>query len=189
MALQLTPMVGTTAFPDRMGDYYPGFLEEGRIVQGHNVSGPMNPEVIAAVNRDGADLRWRVLFHEALQSNYQFQRGLIDVSQLELGRSPESEDSTPWLGMASSDWVDQPFHVAMVQGLCGRRLSEEEQSRFEYGLALIKTAVALVYTVRLCHQLKLVAVTDSSSHHELLARTCERDHIELPNYCVKRRGY
>ena len=35
MALQLTPLTGMTAFPDRMGDYYPEELEAGNIVQGH----------------------------------------------------------------------------------------------------------------------------------------------------------
>ncbi|MCZ6798878.1 MAG: hypothetical protein O7F12_00165, partial [Nitrospirae bacterium] len=41
MALQLTPLMGTTAFPDRMGDYYPNLLKKGRLIQGHSVSGRM----------------------------------------------------------------------------------------------------------------------------------------------------
>ncbi len=42
MALQFTPFMGATGFPDRMGDYYPELLESGRIIQGHDVSGPLS---------------------------------------------------------------------------------------------------------------------------------------------------
>jgi len=33
MALQLTPTSGTTAAPDRMGDYHAELVQQGRIVQ------------------------------------------------------------------------------------------------------------------------------------------------------------
>ena len=62
MALQLTPLVGTTAFPDRMADYFPDLFKAGKIVQGHVVSGPMNAQVSDAVDRDLADAHWRSRF-------------------------------------------------------------------------------------------------------------------------------
>ena len=74
-------MVGTLAFPDRMGDDYPELLIVGRIVQGHSVSGPMSPDIVAAVNWDLEDTIWRSCFHEALKSNPQFQRGLVTFAQ------------------------------------------------------------------------------------------------------------
>ena len=83
MALQLTPFMGTTAFPDRMGDYYPQLLEAGRIIQGHNVSGTLPPDVIAAVNHDLADPTWRSIFHEALSDDYRFQGTLFDESAIQ----------------------------------------------------------------------------------------------------------
>jgi len=189
MALQLTPLVGTTAFPERMGDYYPQFLEAGQIVQGHQVSGSMSPEVISAVNRDLADPPWRSIFHEALKSDHRFQRGLFDVSQIKQPGSSESPDSPGWLAFTNSDWVDRPLQVDTVQTLSRTRLSGEDGSHFEYSIALIKTLAALIYTIRLCHQLNLVTVTDSASHHRLLARTCEREGIDLANSCMKREGY
>ena len=62
-------------------------------------------------------------------------------------------------------------------------------AHFEYGWALLKTAVSLIYTIELCHQLNLPAVTDSSSHYHLLANTCEREQISLINTSIKRAGY
>ena len=76
MALQLTPMMGTTAFPDRMGDYHPELLKVGRIVQGHDVSGAMAPETVYAVNRDLADAQWRKYFQDFILNDRRFQRGL-----------------------------------------------------------------------------------------------------------------
>ena len=87
MALQLTPMVGTTAFPDRMGDDHPELLKAGRIVQGHNVSGAMSSETSNAVNRDLADAQWRGLFQESLLNNYRFQRGFISQTTKSIGQA------------------------------------------------------------------------------------------------------
>ncbi len=189
MALQLTPLMGTTALSDRMGDYYPGLLKAGRIVQGHDVSGSMSPEVASRVNRDCADPQWRQLFHGALRSDYRFQRGLFDESQLPRAGSMGSDNSSVLSAFTQDHWVDRPLQVDTVQALSRTRLSGEDGSRFEYGFALIKTAAALIYTIRLCHQLNLAAATDSASHHRLLAQTCERDGIALANSCVKREGY
>ncbi|MFO0730411.1 MAG: hypothetical protein U0361_05345 [Nitrospiraceae bacterium] len=46
---------------------------------------------------------------------------------------------------------------------------------FEYGLGLLKTAAAEFHTVSLAARHRLVAVTDSTSHHELLALTLARE--------------
>ena len=184
MALQLTPFVGTTAFPDRMGDSYPEFLEAGRIVQGLNVSGLMSAELIASVDQDLQDPLWRKSFHEFLVSDYRFQLGLFDKSQIpQVGTSNKGE--TPFLlAFRPSDWIDKPYRVETVQTLSRKTLSTEESHQFEYGFALIKTSASLIYTIQLCQQRNLVAVTDSVSHHRLLVRTCMREQNDLANYFI-----
>jgi len=189
MALQLTPMMGTTAFPDRMGDYHPELLKAGQIVQGYNLSGSMKPETVSAVNRDLADHQWRGIFQESLLDDRRFQRGLFADPQDPKTQSPEAQHDPEWLQFRGMEWTDTPFQVETVQTLSRHRLQGEKAAYFEYGWALIKTAASLIYTIQLCQQMKLVAATDSASHHCLLAQTCERDQIELKNSCVKREGY
>jgi hypothetical protein len=189
MALQLTPIMGTTAFPDRMGDYHPELLKAGRIVQGHNLSGSMKPETVSAVNRDLADHQWRQLFQESLLNDRRFQRGLFADPQDSKTQQAEAQHDPEWLQLGVKEWADTPFQVETVQTWSRHRLQAEEAANFEYGWALIKTAASLIYTIQLCHQLSLVAATDSASHHRLLTQTCERDQIELENSCVKREGY
>ena len=189
MALQLTPMVGTTAFPDRMGDSYPEYLRAGRIAQGHNVSGSMSPEVLASVDRDLQDPIWRKSFHEFLMSDYRFQRGLFPNSQIQQAGGCDIRESPVPVDFEKSDWIDNPYRVETVQTLSRKPLIPEDSTPFEYGFALIKTSASLMYTIQLCQQLKLVAVTDSASHHRLLARSCTREQIDLANYWVKREGY
>lgn len=53
---------------------------------------------------------------------------------------------------------------------------------FDYGLALLKTSASLVYTVQLADARRLAVATDSQVHFTLLARTAERDGINLENY-------
>ena len=189
MALQLTPLSGTMAFPDRMGDYYPEVLEAQRIVQGYEVSGPMNSEVISAVNRDLEDPLWRSSFHEALKRDYRFQRGLFGAFPDKDARDSGSTNPSFLAELTDPEWETVSCTVETVQALSGKRLAEKEEIRYEYGWALIKTSAALVYTIRLCHRHNLVAATDSEAHHALLARTCTRDRIHLSNHCIQREGY
>ena len=189
MALQLTPMMGTTAFSDRMGDYHPECLKAGRILQGYDLSGSIKPETVLAVNRDLTDGQWRHLFQEALLNNRRFQRGLFADPQDSKTQQGHTQHDPEWLQFCEMEWENTPFDVAMVQIMSRHRLQGKEATRFEYGWALIKTAASLIYTIQLCHQLNLVAATDSASHHRLLAQTCERDQIDLENSCVKREGY
>src|SRR5947208_15295855 len=63
MALQLTPTSGTTAAQDRMGDYHAELMERGRIGQGHNVSGPLSPEMDRRIAPSWKDRGWRQVFH------------------------------------------------------------------------------------------------------------------------------
>jgi hypothetical protein len=81
------------------------------------------------------------------------------------------------------------YTVETLQVMSRRPLPEQENLDFEYGFGLIKTSAALIYSIRLCQQLGLVAVTDLASHHRLLTRTCLRDSVDLTNMCVKREGY
>jgi hypothetical protein len=189
MALQLTPFMGTTGFPDRMGDYYPDLLESGRIVQGYDVSGRLSPEIATAVNRDVADPYWRSIFHEGLRNDRGFQRGLVAFSQDSQGRSSVATDSAVLSAFQQPEREFAPYTVETLQAMSRRPLPENDNLDFEYGFGVIKTSAALVYSIQLCHQLNLAAVTDSAAHHQLLARTCHRDSLNLPNVYVKREGY
>jgi hypothetical protein len=189
MALQLTPFMGTTGFPDRMGDYYPDLLRSGRIIQGHNVSGPLSRGITTAVNRDVSDPLWRSIFHQALRHDRLFQRGLLAFSQDRQGRSSVPTDSAALSALQQPEREFALYTVDTLQAMSRKRLPEKENLDFEYGFGLIKTSAALVYSIRLCNQLCLAAVTDSASHHRLLTRTCLRDTVELTNICVKREGY
>lgn len=189
MALQLTSLMGTTGFPDRMGDYYPDLLERGKIVQGYDDSGQLSPEIATAVNRDLIDPLWRSMFHECLRNDRSLQRGLVAFSQDSQGRMTVPADSALLVAFQQPERKFAPYTVEALQGMSRRRLPEHEGLDFEYGFGLIKTSAALVYTIRRCQELGLAAVTDSSSHHRLLTRTCQRENVELPNLCVKRKGY
>ena len=74
--------------------------------------------------------------------------------------------------------------VALVQRLAKPPLTLEEAYQFEYGLALLKTAAAQVYTIRLSRAHNLLPVTDSRTHDVLLSRTLARDGIDLPHEYV-----
>ena len=192
MALQLTPFMGTTAFPDRMGDYYPDLLDAGRIVQGHNVSGALQPDMIAAVDRDLADPAWRAIFHDALSDDYQFQRTLFDEAEIRKRGNGDSVEIPLLSGIRTPDWQTTPFSVESVKALTRqtrRTRPHQHDPKFEYGWALVKTSAALAHTIQLCRQLRGAAVTDSASHHRLLAQSCYRERIGLSNACVKRKGY
>ncbi len=189
MALQLTPMMGTTAFPDRMGDYYPDFLKTGRIAQGYNLSGAMKPNMVLAVNQDLTDMAWRNHFQDFILNDRRFQRGLFPHPKEGTTQHPESPVTPEWLQFTEKEWADTSFDVEAVRILSHRRLHGKEATQFEYGWALIKTSVSLLYTIELCHQLDLVAATDSSAHHQLLTQTCQRDGVSLENIHVKREGY
>jgi len=189
MALQLTPFVGTTAFPDRMGDYHHELLLAGRIVQGDDVSGAMKSETVSAVNRDLGDAHWRRLFQDSLLNDHRFQWGLFADPKAASAGPAEDHTDSDWLSFRGGEWVDTPFQVEAIQALSRQQLHGEKSARFEYGWSLIKTAASLIYTIQLCHQRNLLAMTDSVSHYHLLQRTCERDQITLEHSCVRREGY
>lgn len=189
MALQFTPFMGATGFPDRMGDYYRELLESGRIIQGHDVSGPLSPTMVTAVNQDLADPLWRSIFHAALKDDRRFQRGLVAFSQDSQGRSSVPIDAALLVSFQQPEREFASYSVETLQAMSRRRLPEQEDLTFEYGFGLIKTSAALVYSIQLCRRLGLVAVTDSPAHHQLLTRTCRRDNVGVSNFCVKREGY
>ena len=188
MALQLTPMMGTTAYPDRMGDYHPEHLQAGRIIQGYNVSGALGPETIRAVDRDLIDPQWRRLFQSFMLKNTRFQRGLFGEFQTKGTGSLETLPEPEWHQFLHETWATRAFEVHEVQNQSQQRLHGEKAAQFEYGWALIKTSASLVYTIQLCRQHRLIAVTDSPAHYDLLNRTCKRDNIGLENFCVIPKG-
>ena len=189
MAIQLSPFSGTTAYADRMGGTFPELVTTGRLVQGHNVSGPLSDTSRISIDRDLADIRWRALFHAAIREDRRFQRGLFDPTHaMTIGR-----DTLPGpaalLRLMDEKFLHQPFTVKAVQQLSCERLSGDNAFRFEYGLALVKTAAAQCHTIQLAHNLQVTTVTDSSAHFQLFGRTLERENERLPNHLVIRTGY
>ncbi len=181
MALRLTPFMGTTAYQDRMGDGHPDLVLSGRIVQGHPVSGPLDDAAITEINHDCADPHWRTLFHAGLQEDRRFQRGLFDLTHSMRIGSTLVPGPAALLRLLEPHRATEWWTVALVQQLAKSSATLEEAYRFEYGLALLKTAAAQVYTLRLAEAHGLVPVTDSKTHHALLSRTMARAGVDLPN--------
>lgn len=179
MALRLTPLMGTMAYQDRMGDDHPSLVTDGRLVQGYPVSGPLDAAAVAAVDRDLADSDWRTQFHEALRNDRRFQRGLFDLTHAMRMGSALVPGPAALLRLLTPDRAGRPYSVALVQRLANPTLALDEAYQFEYGLALLKTAAAQVYTIRLARAHNLVPVTDSRTHHTLLSRTLAREDLDL----------
>ncbi|MBM4119651.1 MAG: hypothetical protein FJ248_01950 [Nitrospira sp.] len=189
MALQLTPMSGTTAYNDRMGQFHPQLVTAGRIVQGYSVSGPLDAEITAAVDRDLADSSWRTRFHNGLRDDRRFQRGLFELSHsMAIGEATAPGPSV-LLRLLEPARAMHACSVDRLQTLCSRVPSPDESYEYEYVLALVKTSAALAYTIRLCRQHQLEAVTDSPVHFQLLERACTREGISLENHLLNRDGY
>lgn len=185
MAIQLSPFCGTTAFPERMGDSFPDLLTSKRLVQGYNVSGPLNPDACAAVDRDLTDSTWRTLFHRALVENRRFQRGLFDGADI-TGRDNDGI-AEPALIVRLKDvsFETAPFTVAGIQELSRRRPIGKEADVFDYGLALLKTSASLVHTIQLARAGRLAVATDSRAHFTLLTRLVERTGTTIENRSVE----
>lgn len=189
MALQITPLSGTTAYEDRMGDTYPSLVTEGRIVQGYRVSGPLDPDITSLVNRDLMDGAWRQLFHEAFVADRRFQRGLFDPSHGMHVGSTLVPGPAALLRLMEQRNSHHPYSVDRVKELTRHLNTLDHGYDFEYGLALLKTSAALAYSIRLSLQHGLQAVTDSASHYELLSHTLDREGILLTNNLIPRNGY
>ena len=174
MAIQLTPLSGTMAYPDRMGDTYPHLLEEGRIVQGHNVSGPLSAEMDARIDRDLKDREWREIFHLALRHEPRFRRGFVERN--------EEKVLAPWM---SDRWLAWPVTLADLRQMSRLNLDPERAEALEYGMMMVKTSSALWYTVKLCQRHGLEATTDSPAHDRLLRRIIARDRLELQAFLLK----
>jgi hypothetical protein len=189
MALQLTPMVGVTAFHDRMGADFPDLVANGRLVQGYDVSGPLSIDLTAAIDRDLADTSWRILFHQALCRDRRFQRGLFDLTHsMQIGKG-SVPGAAALLRLMDEAFQLYPFCVKDIRALSAVPLTVKDGYRFEYGLALIKTSASLVYTDRLAHRHHLQAVTDSPPHFALLECSTRRDRRRLANHLLVRKGY
>ena len=184
MALRLTPFMGTTAYQDRMGDERPELVRSGRIVQGHTVSGPLDDAAVAEIDRDFADPQWRQVFHTGLQEDRRFQRGLFDLTHAMRIGSTLVPGPAALLRLLESQRATEPCTVALVQQWARSSPTLEDAYHFEYGLALVKTAAAQVYTFRLARAHGLAAVTDSVTHHRLLSQTMTREGIDLLNEYV-----
>ncbi len=184
MALRLTPLMGTTAYHDRMGDDHPMLVTSGRLVQGYPVSGPLDETAVAAVDRALGDSRWRALFHDGLRDDRRFQRGLFDLTHAMRIGSSLVPGPAALLRLLEPDRATAHYNVAIVQRLAKPALALDEAYDFEYGLALLKTAAAEFYTIRLAQTHNLVPVTDSHTHDILLTRSLAREVIALPHECI-----
>jgi hypothetical protein len=176
MALRLTPLGGLTAFPERMGDRNPEFLLNGRIVEGHNVSGPLPACVAASVDRDLDDPVWRVLFHSAIENDLRLRLGLFPADAVPSGWPKESTASGP-------------FSIDVLRSLLSGARERVYPIQIEYGLALVKTSAALAHTTELARSHALQAATDSAAHFALYERSCRRDGIVILNHLLLRNGY
>jgi hypothetical protein len=172
MALQMTPMSGTTAFPDRISDQCPDLYTHGRIVQGHRVSGPLNAEMGRRIDRDVADRDWREMFHSLLRSEPRFRRGFAD----------RGEDAAQFASWRDERWTAYPISLAEVRRMSCLKLDPERALAFEYGLMLVKTSAALWYTIQFCRRHALEAATDSPAHDRLLNRILTRDLLQVTTY-------
>lgn len=185
MAIQVSPFCGTTAFPERMGDSFPDLLASGRLVQGYNVSGPLNQDTCLDVDRDLADSTWRALFHSALVENRRFQRGLFDSAGITGRQNNGTGEQALMIRLKDVSFETTPFTVASIGELSRRRLLDREADSFEYGLALLKTSASLVYTIQLATAGQLAMATDSRAHFTLLARLVERMGVTIENLLVE----
>ena len=189
MALQLTPMFGMTAFHERMGMRFPDLIESGRLVQGYDVSGPLPATVAAAIDRDLHDPLWRTHFHRSLRRNRRFQRGLFEPSHsLRIGDRLVPAPAA-LLHLMDNSFRQQIYDLDLVRALSKRRPTLEEGYQFEYGLALVKTSAALVYTETLALAHQIQPATDSPAHFTLYAQSCLRENWPRINHLLVRTGY
>lgn len=189
MALQLTPMSGITAFQDRMGMSFPDLIESKRLVQGYDVSGPPPPSVAAAIDRDLQDPLWRARFHTALCHDRRLQRGLFEPSHsLRIGNSLVPGPAA-LLRLMDDSFRQRAYNLNHVSALSMKRLSLEQGYDCEYGVALVKTSAALVYTQTLTQAYQLQPVTDSPAHFSLYMQSCIRENWHRTNLLLLRIGY
>lgn len=189
MALQLSQLFGTTAYADRMGGTFPDLVIAGRLVQGYNVSGPLSQANRIAIDHDLEDTQWRVQFHEAIREDRRFHRGLFDPAHAMTIGGDVVPGPAALLRLMHEDFLHQSFTVDTIQQLSRQRLTGNDAFRFEYGLALVKTAAALHYTIHLTDLHQLTAATDSLVHFRLFSRTLDREDRRLPNQLIIRTGY
>ncbi len=189
MALQLSPLSGITAFQDRMGMSFPDLIESKRLVQGYDVSGPPPPPVAAAIDRDLQDPLWRARFHTALCQDRRLQRGLFEPSHsLRIGNSLVPGPAA-LLRLMDVSFRQRAYDLDHVSALSMKRLSLEEGYDCEYGVALVKTSAALVYTQTLTQAYQLQPVTDSPAHFSLYTQSCIREDWPRSNHLLNRTGY
>ena len=204
MALQLTPFLGTMAFRDRMGDTFPHLVAEGRLVQGHPTSGPLDADMENAVDQDLADPVWRNLFHRSFREHRRFQRGLFDPSHgIAIGRTmvpgpaallqlmdPMRAASAMTVESVRSWSAGGKGASRRAQGGAGEtNACMPECYEFEYGLALIKTAVSNLWTVRIGCSRDLTVATESVGHYDLLQRTLHRSGVKLANHLLAKTDH
>jgi hypothetical protein len=82
----------------------------------------------------------------------------------------------------------QPYTLEGIRRLSKLHTSRSESYQFEYGMALVKTSAAGVWTGRLAQRLSVSVATDSPGHYDLLQRSLHRERIMLVNYFLTKDG-
>lgn len=185
MAIQLTGLSGTTAYQDRMGTYFPDLVTSGRLVQGYPVSGPLSQQTEATVDRDLRDASWRQEFHEGLITDRRFQRGLFDLSHAMMIGGAQVPGPAALLELIRPVYRERSYDVAEVRRLSRSGMALPDGYAFEYGLALVKTSAALIYTLQLASLHRLAMATDSPTHFRLLERTRVREGSAAANHLIE----
>ncbi len=188
-AIRFTPLSGLTAFPDRMGDYFPDLLAQGKIVQGYAVDTSLSQDIETSIDHDLADLRWRRRFHEALADDRRFQRGLFDLSHRMTVGGTLVPGPAALLRLIEPERAGRPQSLQAIRARLDGKRTEDDVYDAEYGMALVKTAAALHWTIHLSIRHALTAATDSRAHYDLLALTSARERLVLANVLVPRDGY
>ena len=139
MALQLSPLAGTIAFSDRMGDAHPDLVKAGRIIQGHSVSGPLSSDTENAINRDLSRSNLAIGF-----SRSHTERSSSSTKSCELfSRCPRKQYWSQqilmrYLTYKRQEWESTIFDVERVKTLSGKLLFDDEKILYDYGMALIE---------------------------------------------------
>jgi hypothetical protein len=136
--------------------------------------------------RNGA---WRESFHDIFKEQRRFQRGLFDSSHGMVIGGHIVPGPLAMLSFMNDERAIEPYTVETVRRLSGSpKGALVDGYRFEYGLALIKTAASGIWTRRLANEHGLAVVTDSPGHYLLLERSCHRDGVDLVNYYLRKDG-
>ena len=180
------PLMGTTAYQDRMGDEHPRSRDQRSDRPGISGFRPLDAVAVTEVDRTLADPQWRALFHTGFEK--------IDASSAVSSTSPmPCNPAERWFqvqprysGLLEPQRATQHCTVAVVQALAKPRLTLDEAYVFEVwpGLAQDRRGPGLYDSPGPCPQ--------AGPRHRfynplrLVQADAGRDGIDLPNEYLHR---